>query len=138
MGQKYLIDTCAVIKYLDEIFPLEALSFMDDLVDEDSKVSFITKIELLVWNPPDTEDIKVRQEFLAGSEIQYINDEIIERATQIRKTTNIKLPDAIIAATAMTFDLVLLSDNDKDFMKVEPLGLRYLNPKTAFVNSRPL
>jgi hypothetical protein len=136
MGQKYLIDTCAVIKYLGEIFPLEALSFMDDLVDEDSKVSFITKIELLVWNPPNPEDIRVRQEFLAGSEIQYINDEIIERATQIRKTTNIKLPDAIIAATAMTFDFVLLSDNDKDFMKVEPLGLRYLNPKTAFVNSR--
>ena len=33
MEQKYLIDTCAVIKYLDEIFPLEALSFMDDIVD---------------------------------------------------------------------------------------------------------
>ena len=134
MGQKYLIDTCAVIKYLDEIFPPEALSFMDNLVDEDSKVSFITKIELLVWNPPNPEDIKVRQEFLAGSEIQYIDDEIIERATQIRKETNIKLPDAVIAATAMVFDFVLLSDNDKDFMKVKSLGLKYLNPKTAFIS----
>ncbi|NEW82733.1 MAG: type II toxin-antitoxin system VapC family toxin [Mariniphaga sp.] len=134
MGQKYLIDTCAVIKYLDEIFPLDALSFMDDLVDEDSKVSFITKIELLVWNPPNPEDIKIRQKFLAGSEIQYIDDEIIKRATQIRKITNIKLPDAVIAATAMTFDFVLLSDNDKDFLKVEPLGLKYLNPKTAFIH----
>jgi len=133
MGQKYLIDTCAVIKYLDEILPPEALSFMDDLVDEDSKVSFITKIELLVWNPPNPDDIKVRKEFLDGSEIQYINDEIIDRATQIRKITNIKLPDAVIAATAMTFDFVLLSDNDKDFLKVEPLGLKYLNPKTAFI-----
>jgi len=134
MGQKYLIDTCAVIKYLDEIFPSEALLFMDDLVDEDSKVSFITKIELLVWNPPNPEDIKVRKEFLAGSDIQYIDDEIIDRATQIRKITNIKLPDAVIAATAMTFDFVLLSDNDKDFLKVEPLGLKYLNPKTAFIH----
>jgi len=133
MGQKYLMDTCAVIKYLDEIFPPDALSFMDDLVDHDSKASFITKIELLVWNPPNPEDIIVRQEFLAGSEIQYIDDEIIERATQIRKITNIKLPDAVIAATAMTFDFVLLSDNDKDFLKVEPLGLKYLNPKTAFI-----
>jgi len=127
------MDTCAVIKYLDEIFPPDALSFMDDLVDHDSKASFITKIELLVWNPPNPEDIIVRQEFLAGSEIQYIDDEIIERATQIRKITNIKLPDAVIAATAMTFDFVLLSDNDKDFLKVEPLGLKYLNPKTAFI-----
>jgi predicted nucleic acid-binding protein len=133
MGKKYLIDTCAVIKYLDEIFPLEALSFMDDIVDENSNVSFITKIELLVWNPPNPEDMKVRKEFLDGSEIQYINDEIIERAIQIRKITNIKLPDAVIAATAMTFDFVLLSDNDKDFLKVESLGLKYLNPKTAFI-----
>ena len=133
MGQKYLIDTCAVIKYLDEIFPLEALSFMDNIVDEDCKVSFITKIELLVWNPPNPMDIEIRNEFLAGSEIQFVNDEIIDRAIKIRKETNIKLPDAVIAATAMTFNFVLLSDNDKDFLKVEPLGLKYLNPKTAFI-----
>lgn len=133
MGQKYLIDTCAVIKYLDEIFPLEALSFMDNIIDEDCKVSFITKIELLVWNPPNPMDIEIRNEFLAGSEIQFVNDEIIDRAIKIRKETNIKLPDAVIAATAMTFNFVLLSDNDKDFLKVEPLGLKYLNPKTAFI-----
>ena len=133
MGQKYLIDTCAVIKYLDEIFPLEALTFMDALVDEDCKVSFITKIELMVWNPPLREDIEIRVEFLNGSDIQYINDEIIDKAITIRKGTKIKLPDAIIAATAMVYNFILLSDNDQDFLKVVPLGLDYLNPKTAFI-----
>lgn len=132
MGQKYLIDTCAVIKYLDNIFPAEALSFMDSVVDEDSKVSCITKIELLAWNPPSPADIRIREEFLEGTEIQFINDEIINRAVQIRKETKIKLPDAVIAATALAHDLILLSDNDKDFTKVETLGLKYLNPKTAF------
>ena len=132
MGQKYLIDTCAVIKYLDEIFAPEALSFMDSLVDVDCKVSFITKIELLAWNPPFPEDINIRKEFLEGSEIHFVNDEIINRAIHIRKETKIKLPDALIASTAMTFDFILLSDNDNDFKKVEPLGLKYLNPKTAF------
>ena len=48
MGQKYLIDTCTVVKYLEELLPPSAISFMDVLVDEDSKVSFIPKIELLV------------------------------------------------------------------------------------------
>lgn len=132
MGKKYLIDTCAIIKYLDEIFPPEALSFMDDLVDNDSKVSFITKIELLVWNPTIPEDIKIRVEFLKGSDIFHINDEIIDRTIQIRKETKIRLPDAVIAATAITYDFILLSDNDEDFKKVEPIGLKYLNPKTAF------
>jgi len=131
MGQEYLIDTCAVIKYLEEIFPPDALAFMDKLVDENSQVSFITKIELLAWNPPVPEDIRIRAEFLAGSKIHYINDETIEQAIQIRKVTNIKLPDAVIAATAIKGDFVLLSDNDKDFKKVEALGLKYLNPKTA-------
>lgn len=132
MGQKYLIDTCAVVKYLDEILPPEAISFMDALVDDDCKVSFITKIELLVWNPPSNEDIRVREEFLAGSEIHYINDEIINEAIQIRKTTHIRLPDAVIAATAIHNDYVLLSTNDNDFIKVIPLGLKYMNPETDF------
>ncbi|PJB58632.1 MAG: hypothetical protein CO098_07605 [Bacteroidetes bacterium CG_4_9_14_3_um_filter_41_19] len=105
---------------------------MDALVDDDSKVSFITKIELLVWNPSIAEDVKVREEFLAGSEIHYINDDIIEGAIHIRKTTNIKLPDAVIAATAMHNNYILLSTNENDFNKVVPMGLKYLNPETAF------
>ncbi|MDD2413152.1 MAG: type II toxin-antitoxin system VapC family toxin [Bacteroidales bacterium] len=132
MGQKYLIDTCTVVKYLDEVLPPEAILFMDALVDDDCKVSFITKIELLVWNPPIAEDIIVREEFLAGSETHYINDEIINGAIQIRKTTHIRLPDAVIAATAIHNDYVLLSTNDNDFIKVIPLGLKYMNPETAF------
>lgn len=132
MGQKYLIDTCTVVKYLDEVLPPEAILFMDALVDDDCKVSFITKIELLVWNPPIAEDIIVREEFIAGSEIHYINDEIINGAIQIRKTTHIRLPDAVIAATAIHNNYVLLSTNDNDFIKVIPLGLKYMNPETAF------
>jgi predicted nucleic acid-binding protein len=132
MGTRYLIDTCVVIKYLEEVLPPEALEFIDKVVDEESTVSFITKIELLVWNPPLPDDIKIRGEFLSGSQIIYITDEIIEKAIQIRKEKNLKLPDAVIAASAMANDFTLLSDNDKDFLKVEPLGLKYLNPKTAF------
>ena len=134
MGEKYLIDTCAVIKYLDEIYPAEALKFIDGVVDDISRVSFITKIELLAWNPPVPKDIIIREKFLAGSEILFINDEIIEKAIRIRKETKIKLPDAIIAATAVTNELILLSDNVNDFKKVKSTQLKFINPKTAFRN----
>ncbi|MDX2304802.1 MAG: PIN domain-containing protein [Microscillaceae bacterium] len=83
----------------------------------------------IVWNPPIPEDILIREEFLAGTEIHYINDEIIKGAIQIRKETRIKLPDAIIAATAIHNNYVLLSTNDNDFRKVIPLGLKYMNPE---------
>jgi predicted nucleic acid-binding protein len=132
MGKKYLIDTCVVIKYLEEILPPEALVFIDAIVDESSIVSFITQIELLAWNPPIAEDIKIRKDFLNGSEILYVTNEVVERTIQIRKETNLKLPDSMIAATAITHDFILLSDNDKDFLKVEALGLKYINPNTAF------
>lgn len=132
MGKRYLIDTCAVIKYLDEIFPPEALIFMDKLLDEESIISFVTKIELLVWKPPIPEDIKIRKEFINGSNVHYINDEIIDKAIEIRNETKIKLPDAIIASTAINYDLILISDNDKDFKKVVAHGLNYMNPKIAF------
>jgi predicted nucleic acid-binding protein len=132
MGQKFLIDTCVIVKYLDNLLPPKAISFMDSLVDDECNVSFITHIELLVWNPPIPEDIRIREEFLEGCEIHYINDEIVKRAILIRKTTSIKLPDAVIAATAIHKGYILLSTNDNDFKKVSPMGLKYLNPETAF------
>jgi len=91
MGQKYLIDTCAVIKYLNEIFSTKALSFMDELIDSDCKVSFITKIELLVWNAPKPADIIIREQFISGSTIIYIDDEIINHAIKIRKRNQYKI-----------------------------------------------
>lgn len=129
MGQKYLIDTCAVVKYLGNIFPRDALAFMDELINDESLISFITKIELLVWDPPVPEDINVRKQFINGSKVLYIDENIIEKAIQIRKEKKIKIPDAIIAATAISNNLILISDNDSDFKKVKSLGLQYLNPK---------
>ena len=132
MEQKYLIDTCVIVKYLEDIFFPEAAKFLDALVDVDSNVSFITKIELLVWNPPNPSDILVREEFLNGSKIYYINDDIILLAIDIRKSTNIKIPDSIIAATAIHYGFTLLSTNENDFSKVVPLGLSFLNPEKHF------
>ncbi|WP_410522621.1 hypothetical protein [Pedobacter ginsengisoli] len=36
------------------------------------------------------------------------------------------MPDAFIAATAIINDLVLIGDNDKDFLKIS--ALKYINP----------
>ncbi len=135
MGQKYLIDTCAIIKYLDNSLPPEALSFMDSLVDDSCKISFITHIELLVWNPPIPEEIIIREEFVEDSEIHYINDKIIKSAIQIRKKTNIKLPDAVIAATTISNNYTLVSTNENDFRKLISFGLQFWNPETQKIKA---
>lgn len=127
MGEKYLIDTSGAIKYLNETFPVSGLSFLDEIVDVESIISFISKIELLAWNPPDPDDIKIYDSFVSKSTIIGINDRIIYRTIQVRKSYNLKLPDALIAATALINDMTLVADNDKDFMKIPELKL--INPK---------
>lgn len=42
------------------------------------------------------------------------------------------MPDAIIAATTLEFDLILISHNLKDFSKIE--GLKLLDPYHLPVN----
>ena len=126
MAERFLIDTSAVIKYLNGTLPANGLSFIDKIVDGESIISFITEIELQVWNPPNLDLIKIYQIFIANSTIIGINDGIIQETIRIRKSFKIKLPDALIAATSIVNNLTLIADNDKDFKKVSEL--KYVNP----------
>lgn len=129
MEKRFLIDTSAVIKFLNESFPMSSLEFLDEILDDECIISFITQIELLAWEDTDEEN-EIVKTFISGSEILGIDQSIIKKTIEIRKKSKIKLPDALIAATAIEFNLTLLADNDKDFKKVEVLGLKYINPRT--------
>ncbi|MDQ6763986.1 MAG: type II toxin-antitoxin system VapC family toxin [Bacteroidota bacterium] len=48
------------------------------------------------------------------------------KTAELRKAYKIKLPDAIIAATALVYDLTLLSRNTVDFKDIA--GLKIYNP----------
>jgi predicted nucleic acid-binding protein len=126
MAERFLIDTSAVIKYLNETLPPGGLSFIDDKVDDECIISFVTEIELQVWNPSDSNLLSTYQIFVSNSTIVGINNKIIQETIRIRKQFKIKLPDALIAATAIINNLTLVADNDKDFEKVPEL--KYVNP----------
>lgn len=51
-----------------------------------------------------------------------IDEEIKTRAIQIKKIYNLKLPDAIVAATSLIMNQPILTA-DKDFKKVKDLNL---------------
>jgi predicted nucleic acid-binding protein len=57
-----------------------------------------------------------------------LTNNIVDKAIEIRRSRKIKLPDAIIAATALAHDYTLISRNDDDFRKIP--GLKYINPFT--------
>jgi predicted nucleic acid-binding protein len=52
-----------------------------------------------------------------GSIVLAIDDKVVSKTIDIRKKGIVKLPDAIIAATAFVNDLILITRNTKVFPK---------------------
>ncbi len=96
------------------------------LLESNPAISAITEIELLCWKTASKKDIAILKDFIADSVVFELEQNIKEKTVEIRKQYAIKLPDAIIAATAMVNDLTLISRNFKDFDKIK--GLKWSNP----------
>ena len=126
MEERYLIDTSAVVKYLNATFSPSGLNLMDRVIDSESTISLITEIELRVWEPTNVLDKAIYETFIDGSIVLDLNRDIVDQTIEVRKKYRLKLPDAFIAATAIINNLTLIADNDKDFGKVDIL--KYINP----------
>lgn len=104
MSGKYLLDTNA---------PIYAINRKLKLPGADYAVSVITKMELLSWPQlSQSEDLQLRTA-LSGIQVLQLSETIQEAAIKIRKTTSMKLPDSIIAATAIDGGYVLVTDDEK-------------------------
>ena len=55
-----------------------------------------------------------------------ITDKIAETSIDLRKNLKTKLPDALIAATALVYDLILITRNKSGFENI--IGLKIINP----------
>ncbi len=123
MGKGYLIDTNAVIDYLNNKLPANSTELIDGI---DTQISVIVRMELLSWTEATLQQLQVLQEFINGSTVFGLEEKIILKAIEIRKSAKVKLPDAIIAATAFTNELVLITRNANDFKNIS--NLQVLNP----------
>jgi predicted nucleic acid-binding protein len=129
MGEAFVLDTSAVIKYLNESFPEKGYDFVDkEFTNGNTLLSVISRIELLAWKPTNAEEINVYEDFIACSEIIPITEAIILKTIEVRRDYKLKLPDAIIASTALVLNRTLLADNDLDFLRIP--NLKYINPRT--------
>jgi len=126
MAAQYLIDTSAAIKYLNQTLAPAGIAFIDSFINNDCTISFISEIELQVWNPANPDDITVYEQFVLQANVLGINAEIISETIGIRKNYRLKIADAIIAATALVSELTVVADNDSDFSKIP--SLQYINP----------
>jgi hypothetical protein len=125
MGTEYLIDTNVIIGYLDNKIPTAGMEFISSVVDETPAISIISKIELLRFDTTE-EILKVLTDFVNHSDVYPLNDAVAYKTISISRGKKIKLPDAIIAATCITYDLTLLTRNTGDFKGIA--HLKILNP----------
>lgn len=121
MGENYLIDTNVIIDFSEDKLPVKAKAFVASIIDNTPYFSVINKIELLGVSATNA----IISELVDISTIIGLTDPIITRTIAIRKRHRIKLPDAIIAATAIEEDLILVTRNVSDFKNIK--GLRVVN-----------
>ena len=119
----YLLDTNIVIYYLKAALPLKAMQLLNTIVDYQPTLSVITKIEVLGFNSPNKEEQDITTLFIEAADIIKLDETIVAQTIELRKQLHIKLPDAIIAATAMVYNLTLLTRNTSDFNRIPNLLL---------------
>lgn len=119
MGQRYLLDTNVVLDFIGGKFPQKTRKIMFDIIDDDINISVINKIELLGFAK-----VEKPVEFAVfQSNVFPIEDTVVTQTIEFRKQYKIKLPDAIIAATAIVNNLTLATRNVKDFNKINKLKI---------------
>lgn len=112
-----LFDTNVLIDHLNGAEPARA-----ELARyRERAISIITWMEVMVGASNELEAVTRR--FLNGFDVVAVDQQIAERAVGLRRSHRIKLPDAVIWATAQTRGMLLVTRNTKDFPPGDP-GVR--------------
>ena len=120
-GIEYIADTNAIL-YL-----LSGKECMRPYLNKRMVVSVIIYMELLSFSGISEREETVIRSVMSDCVILGINTAVRELTIQLRRRYRIKLPDAIIAATALSYDANLVTA-DNGFEKITELKLDKLIP----------
>ena len=125
MEPEYLLDSNVIIGFLAGKIPIKGMRVVSGIVDRIPHISVISQIEVLRYN--DTpENEKARKDFINASVIHPLSPDTVRDTIRLCKHHKIKLPDAVIAATALLENRILVTRNIADFKNISNLEL--LNP----------
>jgi predicted nucleic acid-binding protein len=119
------MDSNVIICYLNDEIPRAGMDFVTDVVNRRANISVISQIEVLRFNAS-ADEMKTLQSFVADSNVISLSDDVVNCTIDLCRRYRIKLPDAIIAASAISKNLTLLTRNTGDFKHLA--DLRYANP----------
>jgi len=122
MESGFILDSNIAVYLLQGLLTKNVSLFLRKVLKQIAQLSLISKIELLCWD----EESSLIENFIDDSIILPISDEIVVKTIEIRRKYKTKLPDAIIAATAIIYNCKLITGNENDFRKIEELS--FINP----------
>ena len=125
MGQRFLIDTNVIIDFATNLFPDNGTAFVENIFNTAFNTSVVVKIEVLGYNDAPAR-MHLLEEFIASATIFPLDDAITQKTIELRRIKKIKLGDAIIASTALVYNLTLITRNTSDFINID--GLVTVNP----------
>ncbi|MDF5713996.1 MAG: type II toxin-antitoxin system VapC family toxin [Rhizonema sp. NSF051] len=96
------------------------------IAEHEPAVSALSYVETLGYHRLTEIEKQFLEEFFSISLLIPISQPVLDKAVTLRQIRRISLGDAIIAATALTYNLKLVTRNIKDFQWIE--GLQLLNP----------
>ncbi|WP_456400420.1 PIN domain-containing protein [Persephonella sp.] len=119
-----LLDTNIII----ELFKgnIETKKHLENINEKNFSISIITSMELYYGAINKRELTKIKK-FLESFDLLLINEEIskisLELIEKYSKSHGLEIPDALIAATSIYYDIPLFTYNKKDFICIEGLKL---------------
>ncbi len=90
------------------------------------EVSAISRVETLGYSALTEKEKQYLEEFFHAVVVLPLDDSVLTQAIRLRRQKRISLGDALIAGTALAYNLALVTRNIQDFAWVDGLGL--VNP----------
>ncbi len=120
------MDTNAVLELVGGLLPTPATDWLDAVMTRNGHhIPVITRIELFSKKIDDAET-QTLTGFVQFADVIGLDEPIIQQTMRLRQQRRLKLPDAVIAATALARGLTLITRNGSDFKSIP--GLAVLNP----------
>jgi predicted nucleic acid-binding protein len=126
MAKRYLLDTNILVYINKGITEPKVAAFLQIATANEVFISIMAELELLSYKFPSKAELRKMEQLIEDTTIFYLDRDICTQTILIRRKHSIKLPDAIIAATAITHRLILVTRNTSDFKGIDKLVV--INP----------
>lgn len=117
----YLVDTNILIHVLAGDLPPAARVAVERIMTTGFSVSVITRIEFLGWRGHTEAGYEAARALIECARQHLLTAPVADRAIALRRSSTISLPDAVIAATALEYESVLVTRNVRDFFRIDEL-----------------